>query len=308
MYCSRCGARLSKRSSRCGDCGVVSEYREAKQEHGGTLSGRRAVLAISAGVLILVGWILLANLTDSGVARFYPPSFFEDAHSGVESSAQAVVPLLVELIKPESVIDLGCGEGEWLREFKKQGIPDVLGVDGPWVDKQRLLIDPSRFMVADLNEELELGRRFDLAMSLEVGEHLRSEAATRLVQLLTEAAPTILFSSAIPNQGGTNHINEQWPEYWRRLFRDQGYVPTQALRGEILLNREIQWYYRQNLILYCSQDMLTRRPDLREAVIEDTQDLQEWVHLRVVRRYAWDSLPLHLKVVRWADALYSVVF
>lgn len=50
-----------------------------------------------------------------------------------QSSARIIVPMLFEAIHPQSVIDIGCGIGVWLNEFKKCGAETIQGVDGKWV-------------------------------------------------------------------------------------------------------------------------------------------------------------------------------
>src|SRR5262249_5217435 len=147
----------------------------------------------------------------------YDAAFYEAQADGSLRSARVVVPLVTRLVEPRSVVDVGCGVGTWLRAFVENGVEDVLGVDGAYVDRNRLCIDPARFQAMDLARPQPLGRTFDLAVCLEVGEHLPTRAAPGLVAMLT-AAPVVLFSAAIPGQGGTNHVNEQWPNFWQRLF------------------------------------------------------------------------------------------
>ena len=69
----------------------------------------------------------------------------------------------------------------------------------------------------DLAQPLQIDRRFDLALSLEVAEHLPPECGSEFVQTLTDLSSVILFSAAIPFQGGTDHLNEQWPSTGRTV-------------------------------------------------------------------------------------------
>src|SRR5204862_3532668 len=139
-------------------------------------------------------------------------------------SARAVVPLVMELVRPASVLDVGCGLGTWLAAFAEAGVADFLGMDGDYVDRAKLKIPAERFRAADLTNPPSPGRTFDLAVCLEVAEHLPEKASPRLVELLATAAPVVLFSAALPGQGGTRHINEQWPAFWQRLFAARGFV------------------------------------------------------------------------------------
>src|SRR5688500_5771753 len=96
----------------------------------------------------------------------YSSQYYERLREGSSRSAAAVVPIIVEYISPKSVIDLGCGTGAWLAEFKRHGVRDILGVDGPHVDPAGLVIHPEQFLAADLTLPLALHAQFDLAMSL----------------------------------------------------------------------------------------------------------------------------------------------
>jgi 2-polyprenyl-3-methyl-5-hydroxy-6-metoxy-1,4-benzoquinol methylase len=103
-------------------------------------------------------------------------------------SPRIVVPLIVEDSKPQSVVVFGCGLGTWISEFKRSGVQDVLGLDGSWVDKTYFEQDVlHNFMVADLESPIRLDRKFDLAISLEVAEHLDKKSARSFVASLTMA-------------------------------------------------------------------------------------------------------------------------
>jgi hypothetical protein len=118
------------------------------------------------------------------------------------------------------------------------------------VDEALLEIPARDFIRADLSAPLNLGRRFDLAISLEVAEHLPPEAAEGFVKTLTSAAPIVAFSAAVPGQTGVNHLNEQWPAYWAGLFARFGYEAIDCLRPVIWDDEEIEWWYAQNLLLF----------------------------------------------------------
>jgi hypothetical protein len=150
-----------------------------------------------------------------------------------------------------SVVDVGCGVGAWLRAFSRNGVRDYLGIDGDHVPLGLLSIPADRFRTADLRNLSTIGRRFDLACSLEVAEHLPADCARKFVELLTTAAPVVLFSAAIPYQGGTEHINEQWQIYWHALFAKRGYVAVDFIRPLIYANADVDWWYRQNILVYC---------------------------------------------------------
>ena len=158
------------------------------------------------------------------------------------------------------MVDVGCGTGTWCAEFLEQGVRTVLGVDGAYVDKSQLMIPPGSFLARDLAAPLRLDRTFDLAISMEVAEHLPPERGASFVDDLTRLAPIVLFSAAIPGQGGTSHVNEQWPSYWDGLFRKRGFRAIDCLRARFWDDPSIDWWYRQNMFLFVREDRLPEFP------------------------------------------------
>lgn len=182
----------------------------------------------------------------------------------IRSSARVIVPLVLELVQPRSVIDVGCGTGEWLSVFEEHGVADVWGVDGGWVNKKRLEIAEERFVPFDLEQPFHMDRRFDLVVSLEVAEHLSQERANTFVDSLTRLGPVVLFSAAIPHQVGANHINCQWPEYWAERFDEKDYVVIDCLRRKIWRNENVAKSYRQNILMFAAREHLEDLPSLSE--------------------------------------------
>ncbi|HUZ90376.1 MAG TPA: methyltransferase domain-containing protein [Methylocella sp.] len=178
-------------------------------------------------------------------------TFYERQQDGSIRSAEIVVPIVLSLFPCHSVVDFGCGVGGWLREFERQGVSDYLGIDGDYVSRQMLKIPADRFRPADLREVSDLGRRFDLACSLEVAEHLPEDRARSFVAALVKAAPVVLFSAAIPFQDGRGHLNEQWQSYWAKLFGEHGYVTLDCIRPAIHGDSRVEWWYRQNILVFC---------------------------------------------------------
>jgi hypothetical protein len=154
------------------------------------------------------------------------------------------------MVRPSSVIDVGCATGTWLRAWQEQGVEEVIGVDGDFLDRSLLEISPSRFRAVDLSSELRLEEEFDLVMCLEVAEHLPPTRAPSLVRDLTRLGTTVAFSAAVPFQGGEGHINEQWPDYWASLFREHDYEVVDCVRARLWDEPEIPWWYAQNLLLF----------------------------------------------------------
>ena len=156
---------------------------------------------------------------DTGTQIPYDEFFYQGQQDGSVSSAQIVL-IVLSLFPSHSVVDFGCGVGGWLKEFERNGVADYLGVDGEYVARHLLKIPADRFRPIDLRNVSDLGRGFDLACSLEVAEHLPEDRAKSFLSAaLVKAAPVVLFSAAIPLQGGTEHVNEQWQSYWGEIIR-----------------------------------------------------------------------------------------
>ena len=151
-----------------------------------------------------------------------------------------------------SVVDVGGGTGGWLREFGKAGVARLALIDSAAVEPH-LLIPRECFHAADLERPLPDLGRFDLATSLECAEHLSQSRATSLVQWLTSTADVVLFSAAVPGQGGKGHINEQPAGFWSSLFRSYDFVRRDLVRQRILGDETIPYWYRQNLFFYVKQ-------------------------------------------------------
>ena len=216
--------------------------------------------------------------TGSPATSDYDREFFEDHVQKARTSAEAIVPLVIELVEPSSVVDLGCGLGTWLAAFARHGVSDYIGVDGDWVPRWAMEIPAERFVPARLDQPLELGRRFDLAVSLEVAEHLPERVAKRFVETATGLAPFVLFSAAIPHQSGLHHVNEQWPDYWATLFAAEGYVVVDSIRSLVWSFPGVLYWYKQNAFLYVRSDVLAERPGLARARGATNESMLSLVH------------------------------
>lgn len=194
-------------------------------------------------------------------SRSYDSDFYRD-RGGAAESARRILPIVASLVPARSVVDIGCGDGSWLAAWEALGVADTMGLEGPWIEERQLKIPTSRFRRADLTEKFALDRSFDLAMSMEVAEHLPAASAEGFVASLVRLAPVILFSAAIPGQGGVHHVNEQWPDYWARMFRSHGYRPIDALRPRLWNGSGIAYWYKQNLLIFASDAALAASPAL----------------------------------------------
>jgi len=192
------------------------------------------------------------------------PKYIHDEINHDMESPSILVPFFMELFTPDRVCDVGCGIGNFLGIFKKMGVKTVRGYDGAWANKELLAkhLTAEEFRTIDFERPLpQLSETFDIALCLEVAEHVSHAKSSQLVDFLTALSPTIIFSAALPFQGGFNHINEQWEEYWEEKFNRHGYRKYDIVRHKIFANKKIKWWYRQNIVVYSKND-LSRFPEV----------------------------------------------
>lgn len=237
----------------------------------------------------------------------YTSDFYRELRSGAARSAEVIVPLVTNLLRPASVVDVGCGDGTWLAVFLKLGAPEILGIDGDHVGPDLLQIPPGSFRAIDLTRSFNLDRTFDLAVSLEVAEHLPAECARAFVESLTRLAPAVLFSAAIPFQGGNHHVNEQWPDQWAAIFRGHGYLPVDCIRRRVWQNDDVEWWYAQNTLLFVQSTLLERNATLKAEAERTSGDQLRLVH---PRNYLHARVPLDPPPwgVRAASRLFATCF
>lgn len=189
----------------------------------------------------------------------YDKSFYEEQSRGSRDSAGRIVPWLLSRFPIKSAADLGCGLGTWLAEFRACGVEDIAGYDGDHVPRRYLQIPESAFHPVDLCGNPAFDRRFDLAISLETAEHLPVERAEDFVRGLTSLSDLVLFSAAVPYQGGTGHRNENYPEFWAILFRKHGYIPLDIIREAFWNDGMVCPWYRQNMLLFLKRELHAER-------------------------------------------------
>ncbi len=205
-------------------------------------------------------------------AYIYDAAFQNMAATGSAYAARRIISAVRAILPVRSVVDVGCARATWLREWREQTVGDIVGVDGDYVDRSKLEIDPACFVVADLAAPFNLGRRFDLAQSLEVAEHLPPARAAGFVADLVALAPVALFSAAAPGQGGEHHLNEQPGDYWQVLFRRHDYVAIDCLRPLLAGEAKIPAWYRYNLMLYAQRGNLEDiAPFARQFQLRDNE-------------------------------------
>lgn len=190
------------------------------------------------------------------MAKTYSRDYYEERQRRTQYSARVILEIVLEHCGPiGSAVDVGCGVGTWLSVLADKGVTDVQGVDGPWVEQDLLVIPADRFMRTNLGEPFSLPRRYDLAISLEVAEHLPPQRADGFVTTLTDLSDRVLFSAAVPRQGGERHINEQWQSFWVKLFAARGFDVHDFIRSRIWNDEQMPYWYRQNTLFFARRGL-----------------------------------------------------
>lgn len=195
---------------------------------------------------------------------------------GSESSTAAakILSYIVDTFSPESLIDFGAGAGHWVKTAISLGVKDCTAVDGPWTDPSLIVIDKSLFHHHDLSRPISFNRRYDIALSLEAAQYHDEEGGVNLINTLVKHADKILFSSAVPYQGGDN-VTERWQSHWAQLFEDRGYKPFDLIRPQFWNDSEIPYYYRQNIILYV-KDIELELEQVKKLQVLDMIHPEKW--------------------------------
>ena len=169
-------------------------------------------------------------------------------------SAIEVFKYLLPVYNPQSIVDFGCGTGTWLAAAKQinRNI-SVLGLDGDYVDRNMLMIEKDEFLPSDLTQEIDLQRKFDIGMSLEVAEHLDEKYADTFIDTLCRHSDIVLFSAAHVGQGGDGHVNEQPLYYWIKKFEKRGYI-WHDIRNIFKDSYDIEQWYKDNIAIFKKED------------------------------------------------------
>ena len=239
----------------------------------------------------------------------YSSDFFDYIDAGSRASARTVARLLANEMPIASLLDVGSGHGAWAAEWMAAGLTDVVAVDGDYVKPDQLAIPRKNFVAHDLSLPLDLQRRFELVQSLEVAEHISPEHADLFVDNLVRHGDIVLFSAAVPHQGGEHHINEQPPQYWRDRFASHGFEVFDWVRPRIVDNREVKAWYRFNILIYANaagQKRLSR--SILDARVADDEQLRiggdfAWALRRAAVRMIPDSF---VKPVAMAKSIVEV--
>lgn len=230
----------------------------------------------------------------------YGSKFYDTQSDSSYLSARATVPHIVKALKPKSVVDIGCGVGTWLKAFEEEGVEFIHGIDGPWVDRSRLRIRDDQFTAFDFSKETPpfhpaLPReKVDMVITLEFAEHAPEQQAKGIIDFVSSITDMVVFGAAVPGQGGTGHINEQWPDYWGALLAPHGFEPFDFLRPLIWNDDRVESWYRQNTIGFFRNGVPEQaRIGAEQAALESLRNPQRLIHPALFETKA-DNAPARL--------------
>jgi SAM-dependent methyltransferase len=223
----------------------------------------------------------------------YDALFYKYQRDGAVRSARALLPHLISVLHINSVLDVGCGAGAWLTAYGDLGVSDHIGVDGDYVDRSMLLVAPIKFVPRDIAIPFDLARQFDLVQCLEVGEHVPTAASATLVDNIVRHGKYVLFSAAVPGQGGEEHINEQPYGFWRTLFAQRGFRLFDFLRPQIQGDDRIERWYRHNVLFFGHDDVIEQlAPTITAARVPDDAPIKDFASAGYrLRKALMRSLP-----------------
>ena len=186
-------------------------------------------------------------------------------------NARKILNRFRDFAQPKSLIDVGCGAGQFLDVALNDFAMTVAGVDGEFETRFHHRDLEQYLTRIDLNSADALAGlsalgRFDACVCVEVAEHLADSVADRLVQSLTALSDYVVFSAAIPGQGGAGHINERWGQYWIEKFKSQGFQVYDIFKPAILADPEIFWWFKQNLMLLAREGLVDALPGFAQMV------------------------------------------
>lgn len=187
-------------------------------------------------------------------AEFYNEGFYLDQKDSSYRSATIMLDFFFNYYTPKSVVDVGCGLGTWLKVCREKGVETIKGYDVNEMPPEQFFIDRNLVEIIDLEKPVAVSHKYDLALSVEVAEHIHPEHAARYLDYLTELSDVILFSAANPHQLGMGHVNEQPPTYWSERFRQKQYLCFDMMRPALMNINEISWWYRQNILVFVHEE------------------------------------------------------
>jgi len=211
----------------------------------------------------------------------YEPHYHDLKGPGSQHAAEVILPIVFAVVDVDSIVDVGCGYGNWLAAARALGVTDLAGVEGPWAAAWRdrgVLATEFDLVLVDLEEPLRLPRSYDLVICIEVAEHLTPPRGASFVADLCAAGESVLLGAAIPGQRGPNHVHERWLSEWAQDFAAHGYVPIDCIRPQVWGDRTVWLHHRQNPVLFVPESRSAEARARARALPEPGRAALDVVH------------------------------
>jgi SAM-dependent methyltransferase len=206
------------------------------------------------------------NVTEKNLRDDQEPAFHYDSKYFNQlifrCDYRSIAESIVQQYSPQSVIEVGCGNGDLSRELAMMGV-DVFALDG-YADPRFSADEKITFKKVDFNDTFALknhvatlAKKFDVAICLEVAEHLDPSVSSVLIEVLTSVADVVIFSAAVPGQGGDGHINCRPREFWHDLFSKHNFKVVDTIREKLKEKDGVATWYRLNILDYARKSDVT---------------------------------------------------
>lgn len=195
---------------------------------------------------------------------------FGDIEKRKANAHKVLKPVFNILGVPASLLDIGGGAGSWCATAKDLGVQRVCLVDACPPNQVIPELSHDEQVQANLEAGIPNMGRFDLAICIEVIEHLTDDAANRLIGQMASCTNFVLFSAAIPGQGGIGHISERFHDYWHAKFSLFQFETYDVVRPMLISSSDIASIHRQNLFLYAKKGCAHSLADLPQ-ICEDME-------------------------------------
>lgn len=184
----------------------------------------------------------------------YDSDYYEQVEIRAMRSAEAIATSILSDLRPNTIVDVGCGTGVLLESLRQRGC-HIHGLEYSEAALQYCRDRGLNVQKFDLERDTFTDTQvFDVAVSMEVAEHLPKESADRYIDLLTRLSSVIVFTAAPPGQRGTDHVNEQPQSYWISKFKIHGFMYDEGLVKHWSENwkdtKVVHPHYFKNLMIF----------------------------------------------------------
>jgi hypothetical protein len=240
--------------------------------------------------------------------QYYNSSYFKSEIFDYDYPALAET--IIKEYQPKQIIDFGCGTGALAKAFACLGV-QVQAIDG-YSEPDFSTHDNIRFTKLDLNDIdavheflKQFDAKFDLAISIEVAEHLNPAVSSSFIEWMTSVADVIVFSAAVPSQDGDGHINCRSRSDWYQFIKKYDFTIADTLRQHFISNPNLGLWHKFNVVDYVQKDTafakrinlfeLTERLIAAETFaasqcfhyVKHTQQRQNILNLQPVKSALW---------------------